>query len=126
MGFSKSDASPQLLWSPCSPALCCAAVLHVRRRGKVLGKGSFGQAVLVTHKLTGKHYVIKEIDISRMPKAERDASEQEAKVLMALSHPNIVRCTECFVHQGRLLCIVMDWCSEGTDDEFRPGCAPCL
>lgn len=49
-------------------------------RGKLLGKGSFGSAFLVTNKVDGKNYVIKEIDISRMPKAERDASEQEAKV----------------------------------------------
>lgn len=49
-------------------------------RGKVLGKGSFGQAVLVTNKSDGRNYVIKEIDISRMPKVEREASEQEAKV----------------------------------------------
>ncbi|PNW87779.1 hypothetical protein CHLRE_01g001800v5 [Chlamydomonas reinhardtii] len=81
-------------------------------RGKVLGKGSFGCAILVTNKLDNKNYVIKEIDISRMPKAERDASEQEAKLLMALNHPNIVRCIECFTHMNKL-CIVMDWCSEG-------------
>ncbi|KAG2486399.1 hypothetical protein HYH03_014976 [Edaphochlamys debaryana] len=81
-------------------------------RGKVLGKGSFGCAILVTNKLDNKNYVIKEIDISRMPKAERDAAEQEAKLLMALNHPNIVRCMECFTHLNKL-CIVMDWCSEG-------------
>ncbi|GIL63301.1 hypothetical protein Vafri_17397 [Volvox africanus] len=81
-------------------------------RGKILGKGSFGSAILVTNKLDNKNYVIKEIDISRMPKAEREASEQEAKVLMALNHPNIVRCIECFTHMNKL-CIVMDWCSEG-------------
>lgn len=49
-------------------------------RGKVLGKGSFGSAILVTNKKDGKNYVIKEIDISRMPAAEREASRQEAKV----------------------------------------------
>lgn len=49
-------------------------------RGKVLGKGSFGSAVLVTSKKDGKNYVIKEIDISRMPAAEREASKQEAQV----------------------------------------------
>ncbi|GLI70930.1 hypothetical protein VaNZ11_016024 [Volvox africanus] len=81
-------------------------------RGKILGKGSFGSAILVTNKLDNKNYVIKEIDISRMPKAEREASEQEGKVLMALNHPNIVRCIECFTHMNKL-CIVMDWCSEG-------------
>ncbi len=51
-------------------------------RGKVLGKGSFGSAILVTNKVDGKNYVIKEVDMSRMPKAERDAAEQEAKVHM--------------------------------------------
>lgn len=49
-------------------------------RGKVLGKGSFGSAILVTNKVDNKNYVIKEIDISRMPKAEREGAEQEAKV----------------------------------------------
>ncbi len=89
--------------------------------------------------------VTAEIDISRMPKAEKESAEQEARtcmyraliaytrnwlgrsalnayrhdvscnrpqLLMALSHPNIVRCLECFTHQSKL-CIVMDWCSEG-------------
>jgi NIMA (never in mitosis gene a)-related kinase len=36
---------------------------------------------------------------------------------MALNHPNIVRCTECFTHTSapgrQTLCIVMDYCSEG-------------
>jgi hypothetical protein len=49
-------------------------------RGKILGKGSFGQAVLVSRRSDGKQFVIKEIDISRMPKAEREQAEQEAKV----------------------------------------------
>lgn len=49
-------------------------------RGKVLGKGSFGSAILVTSKADGKQHVIKEIDISRMPRAERESAELEAKV----------------------------------------------
>jgi hypothetical protein len=52
-------------------------------RGKVLGKGSFGSAILVTSKADGKNYVIKEIDISKMPQAEREASKQEAQVILA-------------------------------------------
>ena len=34
------------------------------------------------------------------------------QLLMALKHPNIVRCHECFTHLNKL-CIVMEWCSEG-------------
>ncbi len=48
-------------------------------KGKVLGKGSFGTASLCTSKKDGKNYVIKEVDVSRMPKAERDGAELEAK-----------------------------------------------
>ncbi|KAF5839493.1 kinase-like domain-containing protein [Dunaliella salina] len=81
-------------------------------RGKVLGKGSFGVCSIVTRKSDGKSFVVKEIDVSRMPKAERETAELEAKLLMALNHPNIVRCVECFVANSKL-CIVMDYCSEG-------------
>lgn len=35
-----------------------------------------------------------------------------AQLLMALNHPNIVRCVECFTFNNKL-CIVMDYCSEG-------------
>ena len=49
-------------------------------RGKVLGKGSFGSAILVTSKKDNRNYVIKEIDISRMPAAERESAKLEAQV----------------------------------------------
>ncbi|KAK9809093.1 hypothetical protein WJX72_009300 [[Myrmecia] bisecta] len=81
-------------------------------KGKLLGKGSYGAAFLVSSKLDGKKYVIKEIDVSRLPRKEREAAEQEAKVLLALNHPNVVSCKESFVEGGKLL-IVMDYCSEG-------------
>ncbi|KAG1679537.1 hypothetical protein FOA52_011139 [Chlamydomonas sp. UWO 241] len=81
-------------------------------RGKLLGKGSFGCAILCKQKQDGKHVVIKEIDVSKMPAVERSAAHQEAKLLKALKHPNIVQCTDSFMH-GNKLCIVMDWCSEG-------------
>lgn len=49
-------------------------------KGQMLGKGSFGAAYLVTCKADGQKYVLKEIDISRMQRAEREAAELEAKV----------------------------------------------
>lgn len=49
-------------------------------RGKELGRGSFGCAILCKSKRDGKNYVIKEIDVGRMPHAEREASKQEATV----------------------------------------------
>ena len=49
-------------------------------KAQLLGKGSFGAAFLATSKRDGKKYVLKEIDISRMQRKEREAAEQEAKV----------------------------------------------
>lgn len=49
-------------------------------KGQMLGKGSFGAAYLVTCKADGQKYVLKEIDISRMQRLEREGAEQEAKV----------------------------------------------
>ena len=33
---------------------------------KRIGEGSFGKAILVKHKVDGKHYVIKEINIGKV------------------------------------------------------------
>jgi serine/threonine protein kinase len=43
------------------------------------------------------------------------------QLLLALKHPNIVRCKECFT-SGSKLCIVMDWCSEGEQHCCRLHC----
>lgn len=59
-------------------------------KGQMLGKGSFGAAYLVTCKADGQKYVLKEIDVSRMQRAEREAAEQEAKVPF-LSHSSLTR-----------------------------------
>lgn len=50
------------------------------RKGQVLGQGSFGRAIKVRNIHDNKDYVMKEIDVSRMPRAERDAAQLEAKV----------------------------------------------
>ena len=148
-----------------------AIAMDKYRRVKLLGKGSFGSAVLVTlAKDPSKKFVVvrsrrarprvasalgqrpgktaaasetprpavdraanpdepepavsltsrspspstsqKEVDISKMPKEERDASLQEAKLLSALHHPNIVTCLESFTERGKL-CIVQDYCAGG-------------
>jgi len=57
-------------------------------------------------------WLTKEVDISKMGKGERDSSLQEAKLLSALHHPNVVTCYESFTERGRL-CIVMDFCAAG-------------
>lgn len=50
------------------------------RRGRLLGKGSFGAAYLATERATGTEYVLKEISLMRMPAEEKRAARQEAEV----------------------------------------------
>lgn len=71
--------------SYCLPGLLHGiATMNKYARGKLLGKGSFGCAILVSEKATGKQYVIKEISVARMPAAEKASAQQEAEVRMEL------------------------------------------
>eukprot|EP00743_Colponemidia_sp_Colp-15_P002605 GILK01002822.1.p1 GENE.GILK01002822.1~~GILK01002822.1.p1 ORF type:complete len:897 (-),score=171.16 GILK01002822.1:188-2878(-) len=82
------------------------------RRERVVGKGSFGEAVLVRNTDDNKQYIMKVIDISRMDKKQRDESLNEVRVLSAMRHPYIVTYRESFQDKGSL-CIVMDFCEGG-------------
>ncbi|XP_036009687.1 serine/threonine-protein kinase Nek1 isoform X7 [Mus musculus] len=77
-----------------------------------IGEGSFGKAVLVKSTEDGRHYVIKEINISRMSDKERQESRREVAVLANMKHPNIVQYKESFEENGSLY-IVMDYCEGG-------------
>lgn len=47
---------------------------------KLLGKGSYGAAYLVSNKQTGAKYVIKEIQVASLPPVQKQAALQEAEV----------------------------------------------
>lgn len=96
-------------------------------KGKILGKGSFGVCSIVSRKSDGKQFVVKEIDISRMPKAERETAELEAKVsqgpsflIRGLTIQSFrISCTSCFEI----------WCTEGWPSHSLfplPACTPIL
>jgi hypothetical protein len=55
-------------------------------RIRELGKGSYGLAVLVRSKSSGREYVLKEVDISRMTRKDAAEAEQEAKVVPPFHH----------------------------------------
>uniref|UniRef100_A0A0G4FQW6 non-specific serine/threonine protein kinase n=1 Tax=Chromera velia CCMP2878 TaxID=1169474 RepID=A0A0G4FQW6_9ALVE len=78
---------------------------------KEVGAGSFGKAILVKDK-SGKQYIMKVIDISRMNQKEKKEAMQEAKLLATLKHPYIVAFRESWVEGGQL-CIVMDYAEAG-------------
>ncbi|GIQ84835.1 hypothetical protein KIPB_006406 [Kipferlia bialata] len=77
-----------------------------------LGKGSFGAAILVRERSTGKHFVMKRINISTLSAKERAEAHQEAGILAKLKHPNIVAYKESFVSSGYLN-IVMEHADKG-------------
>lgn len=81
-------------------------------REKQIGEGSFGTVYLVRYKKTSVNYVVKEINISKMTKTEKDEALREARVLSKLQHPNIITYKESFIQHGNLH-IVTDYCEGG-------------
>ena len=79
---------------------------------KVVGKGAFGAAILVNARGSGKQFVIKQVDVSRMKPKEHEEAKKEIKLLAAFNHPNIVRYRDSFIESGTLN-IVMDFCEGG-------------
>ncbi|XP_033747383.1 LIM domain kinase 1-like isoform X2 [Pecten maximus] len=57
--------------------------------GEVLGKGFFGQAVKVTHKVTGEVMVLKEM--CRFDEETQKSFLKEVSVLRSLDHPNVLQ-----------------------------------
>lgn len=81
-----------------------------------IGSGSFGHCYLVQGKVKDQDekrlMVMKQIDVGRMDRKERQVAENEVKCLSSLKHPYVVRYWESFMHD-RFLCIVMDYCEGG-------------
>lgn len=82
------------------------------RKIKTVGKGSFGEAVLVRSKSDGRRYIVKAIESANMtPKEKRDV-QNEIKILASVNHPNIVRFHESF-EDGTLIFIAMEYADGG-------------
>eukprot|EP01004_Peranema_trichophorum_P002859 NODE_1887_length_1767_cov_42.545620_g1604_i0.p1 GENE.NODE_1887_length_1767_cov_42.545620_g1604_i0~~NODE_1887_length_1767_cov_42.545620_g1604_i0.p1 ORF type:complete len:523 (+),score=123.05 NODE_1887_length_1767_cov_42.545620_g1604_i0:95-1663(+) len=82
------------------------------QRLKVIGKGAFGEAVLVKSLVDGELYVAKEIVLSQLNKKDREATDTEIKILATVDHPNITRFIESFQEGGNLY-IVMEYADGG-------------
>ncbi|ESS70705.1 protein kinase [Trypanosoma cruzi Dm28c] len=79
---------------------------------RVLGKGSFGSAILIKRRSDNALLVIKEVFLGKMSKKEREEARHECRLLQQLSHPNIVRYVEHFENRNNLY-IVMEYCDGG-------------
>jgi len=68
------------------------------RHGKSLGEGSFGEVILVEHKVDGSKYAVKKLKIDREDVAERQT--EEAKLMCNMLHANICRYYNAWQESG--------------------------
>lgn len=77
-----------------------------------IGKGSFGEAILVRSRADGKRYVAKAVDSEPMSDKERRDIQNEIRILAAVNHPNIIRYHEHFL-DGTFIFIIMEYADGG-------------
>ncbi|CAD8158931.1 unnamed protein product [Paramecium pentaurelia] len=79
---------------------------HFERIRKI-GKGNFGDVLLVSRKSDGKQFALKRVDLSMRESFVVDPLN-EVKVLKSLDHQNIIKHYDSFVHNNKL-CILMEY-----------------
>eukprot|EP00928_Gymnodinium_smaydae_P021662 TRINITY_DN18478_c0_g1_i1.p1 TRINITY_DN18478_c0_g1~~TRINITY_DN18478_c0_g1_i1.p1 ORF type:complete len:661 (+),score=170.21 TRINITY_DN18478_c0_g1_i1:166-2148(+) len=79
---------------------------------KVIGRGQYGKAHLVTSAKDNSTAIAKTIDLTCLSNKERETSLQEVELLRRLDHPNIVEYRDNFF-MGDTLVIVMQYCEGG-------------
>ncbi|XP_056417998.1 serine/threonine-protein kinase Nek5-like isoform X2 [Hyla sarda] len=79
---------------------------------RMIGEGAFGKAFLARGKRDSIQCVIKEVNLSKMARKEKEASHKEVTLLAKMNHPNIVKFFTS-IEDNNHLYIVMEYCDGG-------------
>nr|XP_005305682.1 serine/threonine-protein kinase Nek5 [Chrysemys picta bellii] len=79
---------------------------------KMIGEGAFGKVFLAKGKVDNHQSVIKEINLTKMPVKEKEASQKEVILLAKMKHPNIVTFYSSLQEKNKLY-ILMEYCDGG-------------
>ncbi|KAK4775959.1 hypothetical protein SAY87_023920 [Trapa incisa] len=78
-----------------------------------IGRGAFGSAFLVLHKLDKRKYVLKKIRLAKQTEKLKQAAHQEMELLSRLNNPYIITYKDAWVDKRSCICIVTRYCEGG-------------
>jgi len=82
--------------------------------GRLLGKGSFGELILVQRIIDGQIYAMKQVRMNQLPDKEKQNPLNEIRILASLSHKNIIDYKEAFFDENsETLNILMEYTDNG-------------